>query len=152
MRDEQINRVWRRLWRAFLRAGGEVKDGDAVERFRRLVEDYVNLALPPSLSLAMVRVLASHDEPDYIRLARDLGTAEGHSVSATAARQRVSRAVRQLEQAICRAQWRAAAAPERIAIIFKPARTLRTTSASMRRAVQHLHRDRRAVARSRGPL
>ena len=81
--------------------------------------------MPPALSRAMVRVLTSQDESDYGQLARDLSKAEGAVIDPTAARQRVSRAVRRLEQAIRIERWTTPTAPERVAIIFEPTRPLR---------------------------
>ena len=85
-----MNRVQRRLWKAFLTAGGDVEEPQQLERFQRLVHDHIHL-MPPALLRVMVLVLDSDSEVDYEQLARDLASKDRLHVSRSALRPRTGR-------------------------------------------------------------
>jgi len=112
-----MNRVQRRLWKAFLTAGGDVAEPQQLERFQRLVHDHIHL-MPPALMRVMVLVLESEGEVDYEQLAKDLASKDRLHLSRSALRQRVSRALRRLEAVIEEAHWKHG---PRTAIVFQRA-------------------------------
>jgi len=112
-----MNRVQRRLWKAFLTAGGDVGEPQQIERFQRLVQDHINL-MPPALLRVMMLVLGSEGEVDYEQLATDLASKDRLHVSRSALRQRVSRAIRRLESVIQETNWKAG---PRTAMVFQRA-------------------------------
>jgi hypothetical protein len=109
-----MNRVQRRLWKAFLTAGGDVDEPQQLERFQRLIHDHINL-MPPALLRVMMLVLASEGEVDYEQLATDLASKDRLHVSRSALRQRVSRALRRLEAVVQESSWKSG---PRTAIVF----------------------------------
>ena len=117
MRGQQMNRVQRRLWKAFLAAGGEITEPHQIERFQRVVHDHIQL-MPPALLRVMMLVLSSEGEVDYEQLAADLVAKDRLHVSRSALRQRVSRAIRRLEAVIRETAWTTA---PRTAIVFQRA-------------------------------
>lgn len=110
-----MNRVQRRLWKAFLTAGGDVGEPQQLERFQRLVHDHIHL-MPPALMRVMVLVFESEGEIDYEALARVLAAKDRLHVSRSALRQRVSRALRRLEAVIEETPWKNG---PRTAIVFQ---------------------------------
>jgi hypothetical protein len=109
-----MNRVQRRLWKAFLAAGGEITEPYQMERFQRVVHDHIQL-MPPALLRVMMLVLSAEGEVDYEQLAADLVEKDRLHVSRSALRQRVSRAIRRLEAVIRETTWTTA---PRTAIAF----------------------------------
>ena len=112
-----MNRVQRRLWKAFLTAGGDVGEPQQLERFQRLIHDHIHL-MPPALLRVMVLVLATEGEVDYEQLATDLASKDRLHLSRSALRQRVSRALRRLETVIEETPWKNG---PRTAIVFQRA-------------------------------
>jgi hypothetical protein len=110
-----MNRVQRRLWKAFLRAGGEITEPYQIDRFQRVIHDQIQL-MPPALLRVMMLVLSSDGEVDYERLAAELVAKDRLHVSRSALRQRVSRAIRRLENIIRGTAWTTA---PRTAIVFQ---------------------------------
>jgi hypothetical protein len=88
-----MNSVQRRLFRAFVEAGGDMTNGQQVERFIHLIDVQVTL-MPPRVRTAMELVLRAGDDVRYADLAAELGAQEGMSVTPTALRQRVARGMR----------------------------------------------------------
>ena len=115
MRGQQMNRVQRRLWKAFLAAGGEITEPYQMERFQRVIQEHVQL-MPPALLRVMMVVLSSEREVDYEQLADDLVAKDRLHVSRSALRQRVSRAIRRLEAVIRETAWTTV---PRTAIVFQ---------------------------------
>src|SRR5262249_27161346 len=115
MRGQQMNRVQRRLWKAFLAAGGEITEPFQIDRFQRVIHDQIQL-LPPALLRGMMLVLSCDGEVDYQELAADLVARDRLHVSRSALRQRVSRAIRRLERVIRDTTWTTA---PRTAIVFQ---------------------------------
>ena len=115
MRGQQMNRVQRRLWKAFLAAGGEITEPYQIDRFQRVIHDQIQL-MPPALLRVMMLVLSSDGEVDYDGLAAELAAKDRLHVSRSALRQRVSRAIRRLECVIRETAW--TTAPQ-TAIVFQ---------------------------------
>jgi hypothetical protein len=88
-----MNSVQRRLFRVFVEAGGDMTNGQQVERFIHLIDVQVTL-MPPRVRTAMELVLRADDDVRYIDLAGHLAEREGTSVTPTALRQRVARGMR----------------------------------------------------------
>src|SRR5207245_2369749 len=85
-----MNRIQRRLFRTFLKSGGDIVQETEVDRFVRCVEMSLSM-LPPKVQAAVVLALAAEDAPHYNRLAAELLSRGQDSVTAPALRQRVSR-------------------------------------------------------------
>lgn len=96
-----MNSVQRRLFRVFVNGGGDITDRAAVDRLIRFVDVQVTL-MPPKVKLAMEFVLNAQGEISYAALSREASTREGEPISQAALRQRVSRGVRTLEEAVRR--------------------------------------------------
>jgi len=92
----------RRLFQAFVDAGGDLVEDDAVEFFGRFVE--ARFVLLPAKLKATVEI-AWRDGARPPRMAARLSEQEGGPVSEAAARQRISRGARLLEQAIRSRKW-----------------------------------------------
>jgi DNA-directed RNA polymerase specialized sigma24 family protein len=99
-----MNSIQRRLFRTFVQAGGDLTEDVEVERFVRYVEATL-ATLPPKVRSAIEMTWQAPDRPSYASLAARLSASEGVDVSPTALRQRVSRGLRQLEEAIRRRDW-----------------------------------------------
>ena len=84
-----MNKIQRRLFRAFLDSGGNITDEVELERFVRYVEAVLSL-LPPKLRLAVDLAWRASDSSPYVRVARILSQREGGQVSPQALRQRVA--------------------------------------------------------------
>ena len=99
-----MNNLQRRIFRTFVRLGGDPTDAAAVEELIRHLEATL-VILPPRIGAALQ--VAWRNAPNAnVRVAERLSKAEGRAVSATAVRQRVSRGARLLEQAMRRRGWR----------------------------------------------
>ena len=99
-----MNKIQRRLFRAFLDSGGNITDEVELERFVRYVEAVLSL-LPPKLRLAVDLAWRASDSSPYVRVAGILSQREGTQVSPQALRQRVSRGLRELEGQVRQRQW-----------------------------------------------
>jgi hypothetical protein len=99
-----MNSIQRRLFRTFVQSGGDLTEDSEVERFMRYVEASLSI-LPPKVKNAIEVTWRAKDSPSYARIAASLSEREGAAVSPTALRQRVSRGVRLLEEAIRRRAW-----------------------------------------------
>ena len=99
-----MNSVQRRLFRAFVQAGGDLADQDEVERFRRYVEATFSI-LPPKVKAAVELTWQAEASASYVHVARRLSHDEGSIVTPTATRQRVSRGLRLLEESIRHRPW-----------------------------------------------
>jgi len=99
-----MNKIQRRLFRAFLDSGGNLTDEVELERFVRYVEAVLSL-LPPKLRLAIDLAWRAPDSSPYVRVAGILSQREGAQVSAQALRQRVSRGLRELERQVRQRRW-----------------------------------------------
>src|SRR5438105_3294044 len=84
-----MNKIQRRLFRAFLDSGGDITDEVELERFVRYVEAVLSL-LPPKLRLAVDLAWRAPDSSPYVRVAGILSQREGTQVSPQALRQRGS--------------------------------------------------------------
>lgn len=100
-----MNSIQRRLFRAFAEGGGDLTEDAEVERFIRYVEGNL-LLLPPKVREATELVWRDKDESDYTSVAALLSQRERVPVNLASLRQRVSRGVRVLEDAVRRAPWR----------------------------------------------
>jgi hypothetical protein len=98
-----MNSVQRRLFRAFVEAGGDMTNGRQVERFIHLIDVQVTL-MPPRVRTAMELVLRADDDVRYVDLARRLAERERTSVTPTALRQRVARGMRILVDRVRRGE------------------------------------------------
>jgi hypothetical protein len=98
-----MNSVQRRLFRVFVEAGGDMTNGQQVERFIHLIDVQVTL-MPPRVRKSMELVLRASDNVRYAELAAELGGQEGASVTPTALRQRVARGMRILVDRVQRRQ------------------------------------------------
>jgi len=96
-----MNSVQRRLFRAFVEAGGDMSDGRQVERFIHFVDVQVTL-MPPRVKTAMELVLRAGDDVRYAELAAELAARERAAVTPTALRQRVARGMRTLVERVHR--------------------------------------------------
>jgi hypothetical protein len=92
--------------RAFLESGGDLHDDAAVEELLRYVEATF-LILPPKTRIALEAVWRQPQPDPYTALAAALSREEGLAISLEATRQRVSRGVRVVEEAIRRRPWHA---------------------------------------------
>ena len=99
-----MNTIQRRLFGAFVRAGGDLSEDAEVERFIRYVESTLVL-LPPRIREAVELTWRAPDHVSYDGVAAQLSVREGMPVRATALRQRVSRGARLLEDAVRQRQW-----------------------------------------------
>lgn len=99
-----MHTIRQRLFHFFVRSGGNLSDPNEVERFRRCVEAQ-RLLLPPKLKMAFEVAWFDERACDYPVIARRLSRREGVAVSAAAVRQRLSRSVRVLEEAIAGRTW-----------------------------------------------
>jgi hypothetical protein len=95
----EMNRIQRRLWRAFMATGADTTAPDAVARLHRLVDDHVAI-MSPALRHVMQVALSKRVEVDYDELAHLVMQREGIHLSPAAIRKRVSRAVAIVERAI----------------------------------------------------
>jgi hypothetical protein len=97
-----MNSVQRRLFRAFVEAGGDMTSGQQVERFIRFIDVQVTLK-PPRVRTAMELVLRADDDVRYADLAEEITVREKTPVTPTALRQRVARGMRVLVDGVqCR--------------------------------------------------
>lgn len=103
-----MNSIQRRLFRAFAEVGGDLTEDADVERFIRYVEGNL-LLLPPKVREATELLWRSRDVSDYTAVAALLSQRERVPVNLASLRQRVSRGVRLLEDAVRRGAWRGAA-------------------------------------------
>jgi len=99
-----MNNLQRRLFRAFADAGGDLCDDAQVERLIRYVEGRL-LLLPPKIREAVEVMWRSPEGAEYRGVAEQLTARAGGLVSVTTFRQRVSRGLRMLEQAIAGRRW-----------------------------------------------
>ena len=102
-----MNRLQRRLFRAFLRAGGDLSDAAEVERLIRYIEGMISI-LPDKTRNAFELAWRSDRTTAYTTLVDQLSEFERSRIRSTTMRQRVSRAARALEEAIHRRDWRQA--------------------------------------------
>lgn len=99
-----MNSIQRRLFRAFADVGGDLSEDADVERFIRYVEGNLIL-LPPKVREATELIWRSKDASDYSSVAALLSRRERMPVNQASLRQRVSRGVRLLEEAVRRGPW-----------------------------------------------
>jgi len=99
-----VNNVQRRLFRAFVKAGGDLSEDDEVERFVRCVENNL-LLLPPKIREAVELVWRDSTAMPYELLATKLRRQLGRPVTVVALQQRVSRGTRLLEDAVRSRPW-----------------------------------------------
>jgi hypothetical protein len=100
-----MNRCQRRLLKVFLESGGVVADVNGIDAFTTVVQSHVML-LSPAVRRAVSMVLDAGEEASYEDIADTLTREEGHPVSVTSVRARVSRGIRFVEAAIRRrAAW-----------------------------------------------
>jgi hypothetical protein len=104
LRREGMNSIQRRLFRTFVQAGGDLTEDAEVERFIRYIEASLTM-LPPKVKTAIEFTWRAKDSPSYARIAASLSEREGSAVTPTALRQRVSRGLRLLEEAIRSRPW-----------------------------------------------
>lgn len=95
----------RRLFTAFVDAGGDLVDDGVVESFQRFID--AQLVLLPARVRHAVALVLRDDGRGHLRAAERLSEQEGRPVTEAAARQRVSRGARLLEQAIRSRTWSA---------------------------------------------
>jgi hypothetical protein len=98
-----VNRVQRRLFRVFFEASGQ--QPPEADTFARQVEAML-ATLTPKVRSAVEIAWRAPDTPDYATLARELAARDGEEVSLVALRQRVSRGLRAVEQALRSQQHR----------------------------------------------
>ncbi|HWP65045.1 MAG TPA: hypothetical protein VNO26_03920 [Candidatus Limnocylindria bacterium] len=98
-----MNSVQRRLFRAFVEAGGNLTSDADVQRLIQHVNASV-WVMPPKVKRALQLALHAEEHLHYGDLAERLAGDEGN-VTETAFRQRVSRGVRVLEAEIRRRHW-----------------------------------------------
>ena len=103
-----MNSIQRRLFRAFAESGGDLTEDGEVERFIRYVEGNL-LLLPPKVREAVELLWRCERVPAYVLLSAQVSEREQARVSVATLRQRVSRGVRVLEQAVRRRAWDRAA-------------------------------------------
>jgi hypothetical protein len=96
-----MNRCQRRLLKVFLESGGDVTDVTGIDVFTTVVQSHVML-LSPAVRRAVSMVLDAGEDASYEDIADTLSREEGHAVSVTSVRARVSRGVRSIEDAIRR--------------------------------------------------
>jgi hypothetical protein len=99
-----MNSIQRRLFRVFAEVGGDLTEDTEVDRFIRCVEGNL-LLLPPKVREATELLWRSKDSPDYAQLTAELSRRDPIAVTAATLRQRVSRGVRLLENAVRRRPW-----------------------------------------------
>jgi hypothetical protein len=99
-----MNNIQRRLFRAFTEAGGDLSEDGEVERFIRYVEAHLVL-LPPKVREATELVWRNRDGALYAGLVAQLSARDGAPVNPASVRQRVSRGVRLLEDAVRQRCW-----------------------------------------------
>lgn len=99
MPEQEMNRVQRRLWRAFMETGVDTSKAGAVERLHRLVQNEV-ATMSPALRHVMRVVLFQPGEVDYRQLAREIERHEGMHLSMASLRKRVWHAASRIERAI----------------------------------------------------
>lgn len=104
MGTAELNVIQRRLFRAFLAAGGDIMEEQELERFVRYVEMMLSM-LPSKIRAAVDLAWRARDPVSYERLASSLSTSEGAKVSPAALRQRVSRGLRMIEVAVGERHW-----------------------------------------------
>jgi hypothetical protein len=92
-----VNRIQRRLFRAFFEAGGQ--EAAEPDGFARQVESMLAM-LTPKVRSAVELAWHAPDTRDYAELAREIAERNGEEVSQVALRQRVSRGLRAVERAI----------------------------------------------------
>jgi len=96
-----MNGLHRRLLKAFVRAGGDLGDSQALDRFAALVRTNV-LLLTARTRRAVELALEGGEDIAYDAIALELSRREGHPVTAASVRQRVSRGGRLLEAVVLR--------------------------------------------------
>ena len=99
-----MNSVQRRLFRAFVKSGGDLTEEGAVDRLIRCVNSNV-LILPPKVKMALDLALSAEESLHYSTLAASLSKTEESRVTPMAFRQRVSRGLRLLEEVIQKQRW-----------------------------------------------
>jgi len=100
-----MNRCQRRLLKVFLESGGDVADVTGIDAFTTVVQSHVML-LSPAVRRAVSMVLDAGEDASYEDIADALTREEGHTVSVTSVRARVSRGIRFVEHGIRRrAMW-----------------------------------------------
>lgn len=99
-----MNPIQRRLFRAFVEAGGDLMNDRDVELFVRHVEITLSM-LPSKVRAAIDATWRAGDPVSYTRLAASLSRSEGGDVSPVAFRQRVSRGLRVMEVAVRKRRW-----------------------------------------------
>src|SRR5438094_2187920 len=105
-----MNRLQRRLFRAFLTAGGDLAEAAEVERVIRYIEGMISV-LPHKTRSAFELAWRADRTTTYGPLVGQLSEFEGGEVRTLAMRQRVSRAARTIEEAIRCGDWRRGVAP-----------------------------------------
>ena len=99
-----MNTVQRRIFRAFVDAGGDLTHEADIDRLMRQVNASIML-MPPKLKRAVQLALNADEHLCHGALAAQLFSEEGAHVTEVAFRQRVSRGVRALESAIRSRTW-----------------------------------------------
>lgn len=99
------NNIQRRIFLAFVRSGGDPTDDVAVDELLRHLEGTL-VTLPPTIARSLQVAWRSTGPASNNHLAELLSRWEGRTVSAAAARQRLSRGARMFEQAIRRRPWK----------------------------------------------
>ena len=99
-----MNNVQRRLFRAFVEAGGDLGEEDQVDHLIRFVENNIML-LPQKVREAIEFVWRRPADERYDRLAAHLSERLGRPVTEPALQQRISRGLRLLEDAVRHRSW-----------------------------------------------
>jgi hypothetical protein len=99
-----MNNIQRRLFRAFVEAGGDLSDESQVDRFIRYVEGTL-ATLPPRVREAIELVWRSADDAVYAGLSTQFGQRQSVRVTPSALRQRVSRGARLIEHGVRCRRW-----------------------------------------------
>lgn len=99
-----MNSVQRRLFRAFVQAGGDLTRDGEVDRLIQQVNASV-WVMPPKIKRALELALHADERQRYGDLVSQLSLEEQGEVSEPAFRQRVSRGLRMLEGEIRSRTW-----------------------------------------------
>jgi hypothetical protein len=94
-----MNNVQRRLFRRYVDGGGDLTNAKDVESMVRSVQTTMVL-LPPRVRAALELALNAAEDTTYAALAATLSAQSGEHVTVSAFRQRISRGMWDLEQAI----------------------------------------------------
>ena len=99
-----LNNIQRRLFRAFLRSGGNLLNEGELEAFIRYIE--AHLWLLPLKMRAAIDLAWRNESAQSAAIVRELSQREGAAVSPQALRQRLSRGLKVLEALVQQRQWR----------------------------------------------